>query len=123
MGLPGWLAGSDAYGGCVVGAKEQVRTALAELFGKRDPAAVDAYVADGYRQHSAMAADGPQALEDLIGGLSPDFRYEGARMIADGDLVACHGVYHGFGPAPLVAFDVFRVDADGKLAEHWDALT
>jgi hypothetical protein len=34
-----------------------------------------------------------------------------------------HGTYHGFGPDPLVAFDIFRVDADGKLAEHWDALT
>ncbi len=44
-------------------------------------------------------------------------------MIADGDLVALHGTYHGFGPDPLVAFDVFRVNADGKLAEHWDALT
>lgn len=43
-------------------------------------------------------------------------------MIADGDLVALHGTYHGFGPDPLVAFDIFRVDADGRLAEHWDAL-
>jgi predicted SnoaL-like aldol condensation-catalyzing enzyme len=48
---------------------------------------------------------------------------EGARVIADGDLVALHGTYHGFGPDPLIAFDIFRVDADGKLAEHWDALT
>ena len=39
-----------------------------------------------------------------------------------GDLVAVHGIYHGFGPDPLVALDVFRV-ADGKLAAHWDALT
>jgi predicted SnoaL-like aldol condensation-catalyzing enzyme len=29
-----------------------------------------------------------------------------------------HGLYHGFGTEPMVAFDVFRV-ADGKLAEHW----
>ncbi|MGW0710047.1 ester cyclase [Streptomyces sp. NPDC002643] len=33
-----------------------------------------------------------------------------------------HGTYHGVGPVPLVAFDVFRVDADGKIAEHWDGL-
>lgn len=47
------------------------------------------------------------------------FRHEEARVIAEGDLVAVHGVYYGFGPNPLVAFDLFRV-ADVKLAEHWD---
>jgi len=44
-----------------------------------------------------------------------------ARRYSD-RLVALHGTYHGFGPEPLVAFDLFRVE-DGRLAEHWDALT
>ncbi|WP_264300160.1 nuclear transport factor 2 family protein [Streptomyces phaeolivaceus] len=53
----------------------------------------------------------------------PDaFRHEVHRVIADGDLVAVHGTHHGVGPVPLVAFDVFRVDTDGKVAEHRDAL-
>ncbi|MFI1834300.1 nuclear transport factor 2 family protein [Streptomyces olivaceoviridis] len=104
-------------------AKNTVLTAAGELFGKKDPSAVDRWVAADYRQHSALAADGPEALRELVAGLPEGFRYEGARVIADGDLVALHGTYHGFGPDPLVAFDVFRVDADGKLAEHWDALT
>jgi hypothetical protein len=51
-----------------------------------------------------------------VATLPAGFHYEGARVLADGDLVALHGVYHGFGPEPLVAFDLFRVDADGKLA-------
>ncbi|GLP65045.1 polyketide cyclase [Streptomyces sp. TUS-ST3] len=84
---------------------------------------MDRWTAPGYTQHSALAADGPEALRQLVGSLGEDFHYEGARVIADGDLVALHGTYHGFGPVPLVAFDIFRVDADGKLAEHWDALT
>ncbi|MEV3854368.1 nuclear transport factor 2 family protein [Streptomyces sp. NPDC050095] len=103
--------------------KEIVLQAAAELFGKKDPSAVDRWVAPGYIQHSSLAADGPEALRTLVSSLPEDFRYEGARVIADGDLVALHGTYHGFGPQPLVAFDLFRVDADGKLAEHWDALT
>ncbi|BFV55005.1 nuclear transport factor 2 family protein [Kitasatospora sp. CMC57] len=106
-----------------MGNKELVLQAADELFGKKDPSAVDRWVAAGYRQHSSLAADGPEALRDLVAGLPDGFRYEGARVIADGDLVALHGTYHGFGPDPLVAFDLFRVDADGKLAEHWDALT
>ncbi|WP_308430584.1 nuclear transport factor 2 family protein [Streptomyces aurantiogriseus] len=88
-----------------------------------DPSAVDRWVAADYRQHSSLAADGPEALRQLVAGLPEGFRYEGARAIADRDLVALHGTYHGFGLQPLVAFDLFRVDADGKLAEHWDALT
>ncbi len=102
--------------------KELVLKAAGELFGDRDPSAVDRWVAPDYRQHSALIGDGPDALRELVANLPPGFRYELARVIADGDLVALHGVYHGFGPEPLVAFDLFRV-ADGKLAEHWDALT
>ncbi|OQR62079.1 hypothetical protein B6E66_21045 [Streptomyces maremycinicus] len=103
-------------------AKDIVRRAATELFGDKDPSAVDRWVASGYTQHSALAADGPEALRALIAGLGADFRYEGVRVVADGDLVALHGTYHGFGPDPLVGFDIFRV-ADGRLAEHWDALT
>jgi len=103
-------------------AKDTVLAAAAELFGGKDPSAVDRWAAADYKQHSAMAGDGPEALRSLVAGLPAGFRYEGARVLADGDLVALHGTYYGFGPAPLVAFDLFRV-ADGKLAEHWDALT
>jgi predicted SnoaL-like aldol condensation-catalyzing enzyme len=103
-------------------AKDTVLQAAADLFGKKDPSAVDRWVAPDYRQHSSLAADGPEALRALVASLGDDFRYEGARVIADGDLVALHGIYHGFGPDPLVAFDLFRVE-NGKLAEHWDALT
>ena len=102
--------------------KDLVLQATGALFGDRDPAAVDRWVSPTYRQHSSLAADGPEALRGLVASLPADFRYEGARVIADGDLVALHGTYHGFGPVPLVAFDLFRVE-DGKLAEHWDALT
>lgn len=102
--------------------KELVLKAAGELFGAQDPSAVDRWVAPDYRQHSALIGDGPEALRGLVATLPEGFSYELARVIADGDLVALHGVYHGFGPEPLVAFDLFRVE-HGKLAEHWDALT
>ena len=101
--------------------KEIVLTAVGQLFADRDPSAVDRWVAPGYRQHSSLVADGPEPLRQLVAGLPDGFRYELARVIADADLVALHGTYYGFGPEPLVAFDLFRVE-DGKLAEHWDAL-
>jgi predicted SnoaL-like aldol condensation-catalyzing enzyme len=105
-----------------MGNKELVLKAAGELFGDKDPSAVDRWVADNYRQHSSLAADGPDALRGLVATLPEGFRYEGARVIADGDLVGLHGTYFGFGPVPLVAFDLFRV-ADGKIVEHWDVIT
>jgi predicted SnoaL-like aldol condensation-catalyzing enzyme len=102
--------------------KQIVVTAAGQLFGDRDPSAVDRWVSPMYVQHSSLAADGPEAVRELVTNLPEGFRYEPARVLADGDLVALHGTYHGFGPEPLVAFDIFRVE-DGKLAEHWDALT
>jgi predicted SnoaL-like aldol condensation-catalyzing enzyme len=103
-------------------AKGTAIQAMEELFNEKDPTAVDRWVASEYRQHS-MAPDGPEAMRQIVSTFPENVRYEHVRAIADGDLVALHGVYHGFGPAPFVAFDLLRVDAEGKLAEHWDALT
>lgn len=103
-------------------AKDTVLAAAKELFADKDATAVDRWVAPNYKQHSSLAPDGPEGLRGLVENLPDVFRYEGARVIADGDLVALHGIYYGFGPDPLIAFDLFRVK-DGKLAEHWDALT
>jgi predicted SnoaL-like aldol condensation-catalyzing enzyme len=41
--------------------------------------------------------------------------------MADGDYVSIHGRYTGWGPKPMIAVDIFRV-ANGKIAEHWDAM-
>jgi predicted SnoaL-like aldol condensation-catalyzing enzyme len=41
--------------------------------------------------------------------------------VADSEYVIVHGRYVGWGPKPMVAVDIFRV-ADGKIAEHWDAM-
>ena len=96
--------------------------AMDELFGAKDPNAVDRWMAKDYRQHS-LAPDGPDGTRQIVATFHDGVRYERVRVIADGDLVALHGIYHGFGPTPFVAFDLLRVNADGKLAEHWDALT
>lgn len=98
-----------------------VATALDELFNQRDPAAVDRWLAPDYRQHSPGVPDGPEMVRSFVSSLAPDFRYERLRVIAEHDLVAVHGLYRGWGPAPMVVFDIFRV-ANGRLTEHWDGL-
>lgn len=49
--------------------KDTVLQAAGELFGKKDPSAVDRWVAPTYRQHSSLAADGPEALRGLVASL------------------------------------------------------
>lgn len=98
--------------------------ALTATLGKGDIAAVDHYFDPAYIQHNPDIANGTEALKGLITMLhaSGKFKSDTVRVIADGDLVAFQGRYEGFGPTPMVAFDVFRMK-DGKIVEHWDNLT
>ena len=88
-----------------------------------DVDAVDQYFATDIIQHNDMFANGIEAQKGVVGFLSGngDFSAEYIRVIADDDIVAVHARYEGFGPDPVIGFDVFRVE-DGKIAEHWDNL-
>lgn len=104
--------------------RDIVITATTELFGNKDVTAIDRYFGPTYIEHNPSEADGVDGLRALAGSLenSPEFKATPHRVIADGDLVAFHSTYVGLGPTPLVAFDIFRV-ADGRIVEHWDALS
>jgi predicted SnoaL-like aldol condensation-catalyzing enzyme len=97
--------------------------ALTETLVKGNVDAVDTYFDPGYIQHNPDVPNGLEALKGLIENLnaSGNFKAEFVRVIADGDLVAFHGRYDGFGETPMIAFDVFRLE-DGKIVEHWDNL-
>jgi predicted SnoaL-like aldol condensation-catalyzing enzyme len=97
--------------------------ALDATLAQGNPDAVDQYFDAGYIQHNPDIASGADALKGLIENLaqSGNFKADFARVIADGDIVAFHGRYEGFGPTPMIAFDVFRVE-NGKIVEHWDNL-
>ena len=44
------------------------------------------------------------------------------RAFADGDYVFLQTVYNFAGAGDQVAFDIFRFDEDGEVAEHWDVM-
>ena len=44
------------------------------------------------------------------------------RTFEDGDKVFMQTVYNFAGVGEQVAFDIFRFDADGKIAEHWNIM-
>lgn len=104
--------------------KSVVNSAMTELMINKDVSAIDRYFADPYVQHNQQVPKGLEALRGLADqaiAQNPAFEYELIRSFADGDLGFVHGIYTGFGPEPLVAFDIFRVK-DGKIVEHWDNL-
>ena len=100
--------------------KEIVLEVLKRVFIDRDPTVVEQYFAANYKQHNPVIPDGPAAIAKLIPTLTA-LIYEPGMAVADGDLVMVHGRYTGWGPKPMVAVDIFRVE-DGKVVEHWDVL-
>lgn len=103
--------------------KALVMEALQTLMIEGNLDAVSDYYADDVIQHNDMFADGIEAQAGVFSMLSgiEGFDAEFVRVIADGDMVAVHARYEGFGPEAMIAFDVFRVE-DGKIVEHWDNL-
>ena len=109
---PAWAADSP---------KALVTAAVTALFVEGDASAVETYWAEDYIQHNPQFPDGRDVLTGLVAAMPENFRYQMGMVIAEGDLVAVHGRYTGFGPRPLIAVDIFRVE-DGRIAEHWDVM-
>jgi predicted SnoaL-like aldol condensation-catalyzing enzyme len=99
--------------------KELVLAATAAVIDDRNPSAIDDYFGPIFLQHSAFLGDDVDGLREFVGRLPSEFRYERARVLAQGDVVALHGRYHGIADGPVVAWDIYRV-ADGRIVEHWD---
>ena len=100
---------------------ELVRTAMTELFVKRDVSAVDRYWDASYIQHNPKMPNGIDFLKKLVPSLPATFQYESGLVVAEGEFVMAHGRYVGWAPKPMVAVDIFRVKGD-KLVEHWDVI-
>jgi predicted SnoaL-like aldol condensation-catalyzing enzyme len=88
--------------------------------------AVERYVGSEYIQHNPMAPDGTDAFIAFVRGYVeqfPQLRIEIKRAIAEGDLVMTHGLLK---TSPddrgTAAVDIFRLDENGKIVEHWDVL-
>jgi len=94
---------------------------LEAVFVKRDPASVASYFSDNYIQHNPVIPNGKSSIVEVVASLPADFTYERGLIVADGDHVMVHGRYTGWGPAPLIAVDIFRV-ANGQIVEHWDVM-
>jgi predicted SnoaL-like aldol condensation-catalyzing enzyme len=79
-----------------------------------------------YIQHNPYIPTGLEPFIELLPVLQEaGTTAENIRMFQDGNYVFMHNIWRNaapFGADEMVAFDIIRVDENGKVAEHWDAL-
>lgn len=84
------------------------------------------YLGDTYIQHNPWVADGPEGFRRFITFLRdnfPDGRNEVKRVIAEDDIVALHVHSRRVpGETGRSIMEIFRVDDDGRVVEHWDVV-
>jgi predicted SnoaL-like aldol condensation-catalyzing enzyme len=95
-------------------------------FNEQPEEAVERYIGSEYIQHNPQAPDGPDAFIQFVKaftGQFPELRVEIKRAIGEGDLVVTHSLLK---TSPddrgTAAADIFRLDENGKIVEHWDVL-
>jgi predicted SnoaL-like aldol condensation-catalyzing enzyme len=89
--------------------------------------AIEKYTGATYIQHNPEVKDGKEGFIEYFEQLARDFPGKWVkfrRVLAEGDLVAvhCESEFPGFAQPHWAGMDIFRLDTDGRIVEHWDVL-
>ena len=98
---------------------------LIGTFASGDTEKAKKLLAEGYIQHNLAYGTGRDAFLGSVSYLASapvKTTVNNIRAFEDGDKVFLQTVYNFAGAGEQVAFDIFRFDPDGLIAEHWDNL-